>query len=142
MKEREKSGSQQLGGEEPTPPAEGAPEGSHRGPLEALIQEAIRRALSLSLGGFFMTEEAVRKALSESVPREWIDYISRQSEGVRSDLTERLVHEFAIWLRSVDLDELLARLLKEYEFTARIEISARDGAQDPAASLKVVRRSK
>ncbi len=107
------------------------------GPLEALFQEAIRRATALGLSGFFLTEEAVRRALTDTVPREWVDYVSRQSEDVRRDMVDRIVQEFGLWLRNLDLSELLRKLLEDYDISAKIDISADHKRKDPAVSLKV-----
>ncbi len=107
------------------------------GPLEALFQEAIRRATALGLSGFFLTEEAVRRALTDTVPREWVDYVSRQSEDVRRDMVDRIVQEFGLWLRNLDLSELLRKLLEDYDISAKIDISADRKRKDPAVSLKV-----
>ena len=72
------------------PPAEAlGPE--RRGlPFESLIQEAIRRAASLGFSSFFLTEEAIRKAFSDAVPREWVDYVGKQGDEVRGELIDRL----------------------------------------------------
>ena len=112
------------------------------GALESLFQEAIRRATALGLSGFFLTEEAVRRALSDTVPREWVDYVSRQSDDVRHDMVDRLVHEFGSWLRTLDLSEVIQKVLEDYEISAQIDISADRKREDPAVSLKVARHRK
>jgi hypothetical protein len=112
-------------------------QGQPLGPLESLFQEAIRRATALGLSGFFLTEEAVRRALTDTVPQEWVDYVSRQSEDVRRDTVDRLVREFGLWLRTLDLSELLRNVLEDYEISAQIDISADRKRKDPVVSLKV-----
>ena len=112
------------------------------GPLESLFQEAIRRATALGLSGFFLTEEAVRRALTDTVPREWVDYVNRQSDDVRRDMVDRLASEFGIWLRTLDLSEVLQKVLEDYEISAQIDISADRKRTDPAVSLKVARHRK
>ena len=39
------------------------------------IPELMRRAIALGLTGFFTTEEAVRRALGDTVPKDWTDYL-------------------------------------------------------------------
>ena len=114
------------------------PERGHPpGPLESLFQEAIRRATALGLSGFFLTEEAVRRALNDTVPKEWVDYVNRQGDDVRRDMVDRLASEFGIWLRTLDLSEVLQKVLEDYEISAQIDISADRKRTDPAISLKV-----
>ena len=112
------------------------------GPLESIFQEAVRRATALGLSGFFLTEEAVRRALTDTVPKEWVDYISRQSEDVRSDAIDRLVSEFGAWLHTLDLPAALRSVLEDYEISAKVEISAGRKRSDPAVSPQVARRRK
>ena len=79
----------------------------------------------------------MRRALTDTVPREWVDYVSRQSEDVRRDMVDRIVQEFGLWLRNLDLSELLRKLLEDYDISAKIDISADRKRKDPAVSLKV-----
>ncbi len=114
--------------------------GRRTGPLESLFQEAVRRATTLGLSGFFLTEEAVRRALTEAVPKEWVDYLSRQSEDVRREAMEGLVREFGHWLRGLDVKALLGQLLEEYDLTATIQLSASPKSQNSTHALKSVPR--
>jgi hypothetical protein len=93
-------------------------------PFESLIQEAIRRAASLGFSSFFLTEEAIRKAFTEVVPQDWVEYVGKQGDEVRGEMIERLAGEFSSWLRSVDVAEMLGDLLKDYRISATIELSA------------------
>jgi len=68
------------------------------GPLEGFFQEAVRRAANLGISTFFTTEEAVRRAFSESVPPDWLEYLNRQGTDLRSELLDRMSREFGEWL--------------------------------------------
>ena len=59
------------------------------------IPELLRRGLSLGFSGLFMTEEAVRRAFGDTVPRDWIDFATEQSTRTRSEFIERLSGEIA-----------------------------------------------
>ncbi len=143
---REKSGSRRSGdagrrgagrragrsGEGASPPddADAAPlrspgEGEDR---SSVLPELARRALSLGLSGFFLTEETLRRALGETLPRDWVDFATEQSERARSEFIEKLARELAGTLESLDLAELLERFLagKTIEVDARIRIRADD----------------
>ena len=56
------------------------------GLFEALLHEAIRRTAQVGFSSFFATEDAVRRAFSEAVPRDWVDYANRQSTELRSEM--------------------------------------------------------
>jgi len=115
--------------------------------IESLFQELVRKGTSLGLSSFFLTEEAVRKAFSDRVPAEWLEFLGRQSEEVRSDVVDRASKEFGNWLRTLDLSELLGELLERYEISANIELDVRtrtNREQDdaPSATLSIVTRRK
>jgi hypothetical protein len=96
----------------PTPEAE--PERS------ALIPDLFRRAFALGLSGIFTTEEAFRRALGDTLPKDWVDFAVDQSERTRTEFVNRLAGEMARVIESMDLDEMLRRVLREH----RIEVKA------------------
>jgi hypothetical protein len=115
------------------------------GPLESLYQEFVRRAAGLGLSSFVLTEEALRKAFAESLPRDWVEYLSRQSSGVRKEVLEALVREFGEWLRGIDAmsfqRNLIRTLLEDFEISLEINISARPREKPGRGrSLELVRR--
>jgi hypothetical protein len=81
--------------------------------------------LTLGFTGFFMTEEALRRALGDSVPRDWLDFMVGQSEKTRAELLERLSREFGKVISAVDPVEILRRLLdgQTIEVSARIKLA-------------------
>lgn len=106
------------------------------GPLESLFTEAIRRAASLGFSSFFLTEEALRRAFNDSVPREWVDYVSRQGEGVRTELFDALAKQFGEWLREIDLVEILGEVLRGHDISVRLDLSAERRAEEGEASRR------
>jgi hypothetical protein len=83
--------------------------------------EALRRVLTLGFTGFFMTEEALRKALGDSVPRDVIEFVLDQSQRMRMEFLERVSREFGRVLERVDPVEVARRLLEG----RTVEVSAR-----------------
>ena len=109
----------------------------------------MRRGASLGFASFFMTEEAIRRAFSDRVPVEWVEYLNKQGEEVRTDLVDRVGAEFGEWLRTLDVAKLLGELLERHDVRARIELSAEprasregdraDGA-GPGIQIEIARR--
>src|SRR5262245_27839993 len=112
------------------------------GPLETLFQEAVRRAAQLGLSGFFATEEALRRAFNDAVPRDWVDYLNQQTGDVRTELIDRMAREFGAWLRTVDMTQIVGKLLAENEFELKISISAQPRAAERAPELSLLSRRK
>jgi hypothetical protein len=103
--------------------ARSRPPGRKRGgPGEAggLLPDLLRRGMSLGLTGFFMTEEALRRALGETAPREMIEFVVAQSEKTRAEFLDRVSREFGKALSAMDPVEVVKRMLEG----RTIEISA------------------
>lgn len=86
------------------------------------IPDIMRRALSLGLSGFFLTEEAVRKALGDTIPRDWTDFLLDQSERTRAEFLERLSFEIGRALENVDVAAVLTELLEGRTLEVKAEI--------------------
>ena len=86
------------------------------------IPELMRRAIALGLTGFFTTEEAVRKALGDTLPKDWTDTIAESSDRTRSEFLDKLSREIARTLKEVDLAAVLQRLLEGQTLTVNAEI--------------------
>jgi hypothetical protein len=86
----------------------------------------------MGLAGFFSTEQTVRKALGDTLPQEWIDFMTDQSERTRGDLTEAIANEVGRTLTSIDLTQVADQLLsgRTLEVSARIRLLPRDDASD------------
>jgi len=90
--------------------------------------DLLRRGLTLGFTGFFLTEEAVRKALGEAVPRDLMDFIMTESERTRGEFLDRISKEFARALSTLDPVELVKRLLegRSIEVSAKILLVSAD----------------
>jgi len=112
------------------------------GLFEALLHEAIRRTAAVGFSSFFATEDAVRRAFSDAVPRDWVDYASRQSTELRSEMIERMSAEFGAWLRTIDMAQIMSKLLADNDFELKISISAERKSAERAPELSLVTRRK
>ncbi|MGH0035205.1 MAG: hypothetical protein ACQGVK_09275 [Myxococcota bacterium] len=95
--------------------------------LTGAIPDLFRRAMALGLSGFFTTEETIRKAVGDTLPQDWVDFASAQSERTRSELMARMSEEIGRVMERVELVELFERLLegRTIEVTAQIRLGER-----------------
>ena len=77
--------------------------------------------LTVGFTGFFLTEEALRKALGDSVPRDVIEFLLDQSQRMRGEFLDRISREFGRVLERIDPVEVARRLLDG----RTVEVSAR-----------------
>ena len=115
---------------EPAPPGRDARPPQDEEAAGGRIPELLRRGLTLGLSGLFMTEEAVRRAFGDTVPRDWIDFATDQSARTRSEFLERLSGEIARSLEAVDLADVLDSLLSGRTIEVRAEIRLRERQAD------------
>ena len=103
------------------------------------IPDLVRRALSAGFSGIFMTGEALREALGDSVPREWADFAADQSARTRSEFIDRMSVEMGRALESVDWATVLAALLegRTLEVTAQVRLGEKDPSGGRALRVKV-----
>jgi hypothetical protein len=96
----------------------------------ALLPELFRRAFTLGLSGIFTTEEAFRRALGDTVPRDWVDFALDQSDRTRSDFTSKMAEEMARVIESMDLEAVLRSVLADHrvELKAEIQLVPREPA--------------
>ncbi len=121
------------------PPRKGARGGSNetgsnddpQGPGDdgGFFPELLRRGLTMGFTGLFMTEEAVRRALGDSAPREFVEFIVEQSEKTRTEFVDRMGREFGRVLTALDPVEIGRRLLdgRTIEVTARVRLVPESG---------------
>lgn len=88
----------------------------------ALFPDLFRRALAMGLSGLFTTEEAVRRAFGETVPQDWVDFATDQSERTRSEFVNRLAGEMARVLEGLDLEAILQRVIENHTFEINAQI--------------------
>jgi hypothetical protein len=115
--------------------SEGRParrEPASSGSENGFFPDLVRRGLTLGFTGLFLTEEALRRALGDSLPRDWIEFVIGQSERTRAEFLDRLSREFARALTAVDPAEIARRLLegRSIEVTARLRLVPRDEEPD------------
>ena len=100
--------------------------------------DLLRRGLTLGFTGFFMTEEAIREALGDTMPKDAIEYVLEQSERMRTDFLDRMSKEFGRAMTQMDPAEMLARLLegRTVEVTARFRILTDDDERERGAARR------
>ncbi len=106
------------------------------------LPDLIRRAFSLGLSGFFLTEEALRKALGDKVPRDWVDFAVEQSDRTRAEFLDRLAAEMGRVFQESDLAALVEQLLegRTVEVNARIRLGPKEtGAKGRRTEVSATR---
>ena len=129
-------GKESVDSDPPGRPADPA-DGDESGGTLNTIPELMRRIVAVGLSGFFFTEEAIRKALGDTLPKDWIDFAADQSERTRDEFLERLSLEIGRTLENVDIADVLSRLFAGNTIEVNAEIRLKPVAEGDGAKLKI-----
>ncbi len=126
MSEDRSNGSRARNGTPST--SSGGSDSGDSGENSGFLPDLLRRGLSIGFTGIFMTEEAVRRALGDSVPKDVIEFVLEQSERTRQEFLDRVSKEFGRALSAMDPVEIGKRLLegRTIEVSAQIRFVADD----------------
>ena len=99
------------------------------------LPDLVRKAIAAGFSGFFVTEEAFRKALGDTLPKDWSDFAVEQSARTRAEFLERLSYEIGRSIENVDLAAVLAQLLEGR--TLEVNATVRLGGLEGSKALRV-----
>ena len=106
--------------------------------FDAYVPETVKRALFTGAGMLFMTEEGVRKAVSEfNLPREAVTYLIKQSEKGKAEFFANLQKEMHWFLSRIDTAHLLKSVLNDLtvDVQATITLRTKKQSKKPAAEM-------
>jgi len=115
----------QRRGKESTPPDGTVDDEVDEERAQNPIPDFMRKAIAAGFSGFFFTEETIRKALGDTLPKDWADFAADQSDRARAEFLERMSFEIGRALENVDYAAVLAQLLegRTLEVSAKIRLS-------------------
>tara|TARA_B100001093_G_C26724493_1_gene969299 strand:- start:347 stop:838 length:492 start_codon:yes stop_codon:yes gene_type:complete len=104
---------------------------------ESMVADVLRRALTKGNEVVDVTEDSVRKILSDfSMARELSDRVGAKLDDYRGEVTRVLSHELSAFFERVDLGAELRKVLEEFTIEIKTEVSfnAREKQSNEGAS--------
>ncbi len=89
---------------------------------QPFLPEILQRALALGLSGIFTTEAAFRRALGDTLPKDWVDFAVDQSDRTRTEFVNRLAEEMVRVLETADLEGITRRLMADQKIELKVEV--------------------
>jgi hypothetical protein len=106
--------------------------------LDGVLPESLKRALFMGAGMLFLTEESIRKGMSEfNIPREAVNYLIRQSEKSKRELFQIFQRELNRFLSAIDPTRLTKEVLDGISLEINTKITFRTGKEDGALIPKI-----
>ena len=109
--------------------------------FDAYVPESVKRAMFTGAGMLFMTEEGVRKAVSEfNLPREAVNYLIKQSEKGKAEFLANVQKEMNWFLSRIDATQLLKGVLDDLSVDVQATITLRTKKQSEKSTAKAIRK--
>jgi len=106
-----------------------------------LAQDLVFKTLTAGLAGLFSTQEALRKAVGDAMPPEWVEYASEQGDRARQELFDRVSDQITALIDSIDIGDLLLKMMQdnvvEVNASFRVRPSSSTDDDDPSYEFSV-----
>jgi hypothetical protein len=87
------------------------------------LSDLIKGAISTGVKTVFTSEEGLRAALADFVPKEVSAYVKTQVDGVKKELYATLVNQFSSFLQRLDLGKEVRKALAGMRVVVKTEVS-------------------
>ncbi len=99
--------------------------------LDSFLPETLKRALFMGAGMLFLTEESIRKTMTEfNIPREAVNYLIRQSDKSKKELFSIFQREIQRFLSRIDPTRLTKDVLDGISLEIHTTITFRTRKED------------
>ena len=112
--------------------------------LDAFVPDVMKRAFYTGLGAVFLTEDGVRRQMSEmKLPKEVVSYVVNQSNKSKEELFDAIAREIAKVFAGTEPDELLRNAFTGIKVKMNIELEfAQAGEESEDEEVGVKKPSK
>lgn len=93
------------------------------------ISDFLKRAIDTGLGAAFMTEDMIRSALADISNKESVNTIIQNAKNARDEFVGSVKSEVGTYLKKIDLQTEIDRILAEYDLDINAKISFRKKAK-------------
>jgi len=91
--------------------------------VDTLVPEVVKKALLISIGGVLLTEEAVRKILSEmKLSKEIVSLVVQQSNRAKEEIVRAISVEISNLIKKVNIDHEVKKLLQDIKIKIQMEV--------------------
>lgn len=106
------------------------------------LSDFIKKGISTGVKSVLLTEEGVRGALGDLMPREISATVKAHVEGLKKELYTTVVNEFSQFLEHVDVAAEVKKALQGMRVEIRTEISFKEEETTPSKGEKSPRKRK
>ena len=91
--------------------------------LDGLVPDIVKKAIFMSVGGVFMTEEAIRKNIKEmKIPKDMANYLIQQSAKSKDEFLRYIAEEVRKFIAQIEFDQEIRKVLRNMSIEVKAEI--------------------
>jgi hypothetical protein len=91
--------------------------------IDTLMPDVLKKAVLISIGGILLTEETIRKILSDlKISKEIVTVFVQQSNKAKDEIVRTLSSEFRTLLQSVNVKKEFKNMLKDLKVRVQMEV--------------------
>ncbi|MDA3898614.1 MAG: hypothetical protein PF482_20945 [Desulfobacteraceae bacterium] len=91
--------------------------------IDTLVPDMVKKMILVSIGGVMLTEETVRKILSElNLSKEIVSLVVSQTNKAKDEVVKTVSEEFRQLIKKVDIKKELEKVLKDTKIKVQLEI--------------------
>jgi len=108
--------------------------------LDGLLPDVMKRAFYTGLGALFLTEDGIRRQLSElKVPKDVVGYVASQSSKSKEELFEAIAREIAKIFQDVQAEDVVRTALSGMKMKMNIEVEFEPAGEEGSGTRPKVR---
>ena len=108
--------------------------------LDSLVPDVMKRAFYTGLGALFLTEDGIRRQLSElKVPKDVVGYVVNQSSKSKEELFEAIAREIAKMFQDVQAEDVVRTALSGMKMKMSIEVEFEPAGEEGTGAHPKVR---
>ena len=91
--------------------------------IDTLVPDMVKKLILVGIGGVMLTEEAVRKILSElNLSKEIVSLVVSQTNKAKDEVVKTVSEEFRQLIKKVNVKNELEKVLKDTKIKVQLEI--------------------
>jgi len=91
--------------------------------IDTLVPDMVKKLILVSIGGVMLTEEAVRKILSElNLSKEIVSLVISQTNKAKDEIVRTVSEEFRQLIQKVNIKNEIEKVLKDTKIKIQLEI--------------------
>ena len=91
--------------------------------IDTLVPDMVKKLILVSIGGVMLTEEAVRKILSElNLSKEIVSLVISQTNKAKDEVVRTVSEEFRELIQKVNIKNEIEKILKDTKIKIQLEI--------------------